>query len=270
MGNDGTFYVSMHFAPGYQGDQSLSVLNPRDLTHQGVFITQGRSLPGSEMFFSLLSSGTREMVAAACNQSSLCLLDPQSPGGTDRKTPLYSTGPMIPTTEGRTRLEDVGISGNPAIWQDTDGTRWIVVPVMGQLNSALNVPTTNGAISNGFLMAFKVQVQNGTPALIPVWASRDLAWPQSPVVANGVVFALSAGEFTRRMTAGPESFEEKPKAGTRATLYALDARTGKELYSSRNLITGPASFTGLTVTTGRVYFGGLDGTLYAFGMYMEH
>ena len=57
---------------------------------------------------------------------------------------------------------------------------------------------------------------------------------------------------------------------TRATLYALDARTGRELYSSRNLITGPAALTGLTVSNGRVYFGGADGTLYAFGMYLEH
>ena len=78
------------------------------------------------------------------------------------------------------------------------------------------------------------------------------------------MFALSAGEFTRT-TAG-----ERPKASTHATLYALDARTGKELYSSRNLVTVPASLTGMTVANGRVYFGGIDGTVYAFGMYLEH
>ena len=63
--------------------------------------------------------------------------------------------------------------------------------------------------------------------------------------------------------------DERPKGSTRATLYALDARTGKELYSSRNLVAGPSALTGLTVANGRVYFGGVDGTLYAFGMHLE-
>ena len=83
-----------------------------------------------------------------------------------------------------------------------------------------------------------------------------------PVIASGVVFALSAGEFNRQI--------QRPKGSTHATLYALDATTGKELYSSRNLVTAPASLTGLTVSNGRVYFGAIDGTFYAFGMYMEH
>jgi outer membrane protein assembly factor BamB len=64
--------------------------------------------------------------------------------------------------------------------------------------------------------------------------------------------------------------DERPKGGTHATLYAIDAQTGMELYSSRNLVTTPAALTGLTVANGRVYFGGIDGSLYAFGMYMEH
>ena len=92
-----------------------------------------------------------------------------------------------------------------------------------------------------------------------------------PVIANGVVFALSAGEFTRQVKAseGITTIDERPKGSTHATLYAFDARTGKELYSSRNQVAVPASLTGLTIANGRVYFGGIDGTLYAFGMYME-
>ena len=86
-------------------------------------------------------------------------------------------------------------------------------------------------------------------------------FPQPPVIANGVVFALSSGEFNRQMN---------PKNGTHATLYALDAATGKELYSSRNLVTSPAALAGMTVANGRVYFGTTDGTFYTFGMYMEH
>ena len=81
-------------------------------------------------------------------------------------------------------------------------------------------------------------------------------------------FALSAGEFTPRVK--DSAIEERAKGSTHATLYALDTATGKELYSSRNLVTAPASLTGLTVANGRVYFGSIDGTFYTFGMYLEH
>ena len=39
------------------------------------------------------------------------------------------------------------------------------------------------------------------------------------------------------------------------SLRLFDAATGKELYSSRNLITAPAALTGITVANGRVYVG---------------
>ena len=58
--------------------------------------------------------------------------------------------------------------------------------------------------------------------------------------------------------------DERPKDATHATLYALDAATGKELYSSGNSITAPAALTGLTFANGRVFFGTTDSTVYAF------
>ena len=69
---------------------------------------------------------------------------------------------------------------------------------------------------------------------------------------------------------GVYTAEEKPKPGARATLYALDAATGKEIWSSKQQITGPASLTGITAVNGRVYFGGVDGVFYCFGIPMEH
>jgi outer membrane protein assembly factor BamB len=122
--------------------------------------------------------------------------------------------------------------------------------VSGAINTQIQFPTANGAAPKGSIVAFKVEERNGEPVLVPAWVSRDIASPLSPVIANGIVFALSSGP--------------------RATLYALDAATGKELYSSRSLVNGPASLAGMTVANGRVYFGTQDGTLYAFGMYMEH
>jgi len=152
-------------------------------------------------------------------------------------------------TDGRIYLLDSGRfsagvgteGGTPdsiSTWEDAAGVRWVLVAISGRGSSA------------GSIASFKVEEQAGRAVLSPGWVSREMNSPVQPVIANGMVFALS--------TAG------------RAILYALDASTGKELYSSRNLVTGPASPTGITVTNGRAYFGGADGTFYAFGMYLEH
>ncbi len=49
-------------------------------------------------------------------------------------------------------------------------------------------------------------------------------------------------------------------------LYALDAQTGEELWSSGDQITSFNHFTSLSVANGRVYIGTFDGMLYAFGV----
>jgi outer membrane protein assembly factor BamB len=56
------------------------------------------------------------------------------------------------------------------------------------------------------------------------------------------------------------------KASTHAVLYALDAETGKELYSSGDQIASFAHFGGLSVANGRVYLGTYDSILYCFGL----
>jgi hypothetical protein len=209
----------------------------------------------------------RELVVSVCSTGRLCLNEPSAVASFN--PPM--TPPLIQPAGGAASMIERGIWGSLSSWQEMDGTRWILAPVTGPLHPELKAPLSNGATPNGSIVAFKVEEQGGRPTLTPAWVSRDLDSPLPPVVANGVVFALSAGEFTRQLktTDGVTTAEERPKSGTRATLYAFDARTGKELWSSKNLVTGPASLTGITVANGRVYFGGLDGTLYAFGMYME-
>jgi len=104
----------------------------------------------------------------------------------------------------------------------------------------------------GSVVAYRLEEDAGKPVLKQAWTSRELTHPVPPVVANGVVFALSNG--------GPDG---------RATLYALDGASGKELWSSGTQVTAPGSETGLTVANGRVYFSTLDGTLWAFGIPLE-
>jgi outer membrane protein assembly factor BamB len=199
-----------------QTDDKLLALSPRDLQ-----LKQSFSIASSSASPLVFTYKDHDLIAAA-GKDGLYLLDSAALG-----TPL-SQAPL----SGQ-------VWGNLSSWEDADGMRWVLAPVSG--------PTGAGSIA-----AFKVEDQNGKPALTPAWVSRDIPSPQPPVIASGVVFALSG------------------KSGTHATLYALDAATGKELYSSRNLATAPAALTGMTVANGRVYFGTTDGTAYAFGMYMEH
>ena len=49
-------------------------------------------------------------------------------------------------------------------------------------------------------------------------------------------------------------------------LYALDAQTGKELWSSGDQITSWNHWSGLSVANGRVYINTFDGNLYCFGI----
>ena len=280
IGNDGTVYVQAGDRK-YNGPNVVYGLTPRELQSKQEFSTR---LPSSDAlvlfdppnFASpvLFSYKDRDLIASECHSERLCLLDPSAGNGRLNATPNTSGIAQIPRNASDA---DVGISGSLSSWQDTDGTRWVLASVLGPPSADLKAATTNGSTPNGFIVAFKVQESAGKPTLTPVWISRDLNSPLPPVITNGVVFALSAGEFTRQVrmvngvtTNSVTTVEERPKGSTRATLYALDARTGKELYSSKNLVNGPASLTGLTVANGRVYFGGLDGTLYAFGMYVEH
>jgi outer membrane protein assembly factor BamB len=74
------------------------------------------------------------------------------------------------------------------------------------------------------------------------------AAPASVAVVNGVVFTAA-----------------------RNTVSALDAATGKQLWTSGNAITSPiSSLGGLAAGGSSVYLGTQDGTLYAFGFQIEH
>src|SRR6187549_131105 len=113
---------------------------------------------------------------------------------------------------------------------------------------------TNGAVTSGTLVAFTVVDQNDTPTLQAQWTSRDLASPVTPVVVNGVVFALASGEAKGR------------GRSSNAVLYAA---TGKELWTSGTTITSPVRGVGPSAGDSQVYVGASDGTLYVFGMPME-
>jgi outer membrane protein assembly factor BamB len=102
--------------------------------------------------------------------------------------------------------------------------------------------------------------------------SRDMNRAEPPVIANGVVYGYGSGEYTEQAYPDRGLFDdsqERIKHSTHAVLYALDAETGKELYSSGDQITSFNHFTGLSVANGRVYIATYDSTLYCFGLAAE-
>jgi outer membrane protein assembly factor BamB len=211
----------------------------------------------------------RELMTTASKECRIFLLDTASIGGDDHRTPLYRT-PLL--CNEMVNFASAGIWGSMATWEDKDGSRWVLSPFWGPKHSGFKAPIEHGEVKYGAIAAFKVEEENGKWQLTPVWISRDMNHAEPPVIANGVVFAYGNGEDTEQAypDVGLDDVAERRIPGSRhAVLYALDAETGKELWSSGDQITSFAHWTGLSVANGRVYLGTYDSNLYCFGIKQE-
>jgi len=212
----------------------------------------------------------RELLVGSGKEGRFFLLDTKSLGGADHRTPLFRSE-LISNEE--VDFAGAGTWGSLATWEDAGGTRWILAPVWGPKHSQATFPITNGEAPHGSIVAFKVEDKDGRPVLTPAWISRDLITPAPPVIANGVVFALGTGEYVRQVNereGGLLQADVRAARSAHAILYALDARTGKELYSSGDAVTSFSHYMSMSIANGRVYFGTYDNTLYCFGFPMEH
>jgi len=193
-------------------------------------------------------------------------MDTESVGGDDHRTPVYRT-PLI--CNEIVDFAEAGIWGSLASWEEPNGTRWVLTPFWGPKHSKFSAPIEHGVVKKGAIAAFKVETVNGKVELVPAWISRDMDQAEPPLIANGVVFAYGSGENTAQ--AFPDvgldfRMERRVPKSTRAVLYALDAQTGKELWSSGNQIATWNHWTGLGMANGRVYINTYDGVLYCFGI----
>jgi outer membrane protein assembly factor BamB len=186
----------------------------------------------------VFTQGGRDVLAITSTDGRLFLLDARSLGGSDHRTPLHVT-PAAGTP---------GSSPGLATWED-DTTRWILA--------------TTGAT----VVAFKTSGEGDTLTAERAWESRPLVSPLAPIIVNGIVFAASSGEFQDGGAA--MGAKERAERSAPAVLYALDAATGKELWTSGTTITSFAR-AGLSAGGGQVYVVTFDNTLYAFGIPMEH
>jgi hypothetical protein len=209
----------------------------------------------------------RELMAASGKECRAYLNDPKAAGGEDHQTPLYRT-PLFCNEE--VDFQDAGSWGALSTWQDPAGTRWVLAPFWGPAHSQFKAPIMNTPpTKEGGVAAFKVAGPAATPTLQPAWVSRDMHRGEPVIIANGMVFGYGSGEETK------QSFPDiglqfnsliRAKKSGHATIYVLDAMTGKELWSSGDTITSFNHFSGITVANGRVYLGTYDGTIWCFGL----
>jgi hypothetical protein len=211
--------------------------------------------------------GTKDVVAAATRDGRVILLDAASLGGADHAKPLAASPPLFAgggaiSAEALSTWTRAAAADSAARPSTSLGTalsnvegRWILVPVSGR---PVGARTTNGAIRNGAVVALRVREVSGTFSLEPDWTSSDLTSPATPIIVNGVVFALSTG---RVVAAG--------RTGSPAVLFAHDGLSGKTLWNSGKVMTSAASAGSFWSALSQVYIGAEDGTVYAFGFLDE-
>jgi outer membrane protein assembly factor BamB len=206
----------------------------------------------------------RDIIVASGKEGRFFLLDSKSMGGADHMTPIYRS-PLISNKNMNFQTE--GTWGSMASWLGKDGTRWVLAPTGGVL--AVPFPVSNGPTPNGGIIAMKLTDNAGKLELVPAWSSRDMLTAEPPAIVNGVVLTVAGGEYTMQANdekGGLFSAEERIKRSVPAKLYALDATTGKELYSSGTQIGSFLHQAGLSVAGNKVIFGTFDGTIYCFGL----
>jgi len=244
FGGDGTVYVSTT-----GGD--LVALEAKTLKVKDV-CRAGQELTSTPVVFPYQE---KTWLAVTTRDGRIHLVDSAAMGAAAAKSAPYSTASDF-------------LPGALATWQDAGGVRWILAPTAGPVAADANLPASNGAVTNGAIVAWKVVERNGAAALEPGWVSRDLVSPLTPLEINGVVFAVSSGEM--RAKDGKPTAAQRAKGSVPAVVYALDAATGKELWNSGKTITSFTHGGGLAGGSGQIYLGTHDGTLYSFGFPIEH
>lgn len=206
----------------------------------------------------------RDVLVASGKEGRYFLLDSKSLGGSNHLTPLFRTELL---SNKNVNFQTEGTWGSLATWEAKDGTRWVLGPTGG--DAAVKFPKSYGPTPHGGIIALRLKEKDGKPELDPAWLSRDMITSEPPVIVNGVVFVLAAGEFTGQANdavGGLFSAADRIQRSVPARLYALDAITGKELYSSGNQVTSFLHQAGLSVADDKVIFGTFDGTIYCFGL----
>ncbi len=275
VGFDGFIYGATGDAPfepaaNEFGDTVLK-LAPRTLELAGYYTPESwqyltrRDLDMGTTTTAIFHWRDRVLTASGGKEGAIYVTDTANMSGPDHHKAAYIS-PRY--TNAAQTFEGQGIWGSMSTWQDGDRT-WLYVPTWGVPTSDARFPTSYGAVKDGSLMAFTVEPgADKQPVLKPAWISANIAVPDPAAIAGGVVFVLGTGENTQQVNQGDihQLLGDREKhSNGHAILHALDARTGRELWSSGDQISGWTHFSGLAVGDGKVFLSTRDGTVYAFG-----
>ncbi len=202
----------------------------------------------------------RVLTAVGGKEGAIYVTDVSRMSGPDHHAAAYIS-PRY--TNAAQTFQGAGIWGLMSVWKDAAGETWLYVPSWGEPTADAQFPKSYGQVKNGSIMAFKVVAgADGNPSLQPGWISCDMVVPDPAAIAGGVLFVLGTGENTQQVNAGDISQiltgRENLNSG-HAILYALDATTGKELWSSGNAMDGWTHFSGLAVGDGKIFATTHDG-----------
>ena len=209
----------------------------------------------------------RVLTAVGGKEGAIYVTDTAAMAGTDHHTAAYIS-PRY--TNVKQTFESNGIWGEMSVWKDAADNTWLYVPSWGVPTEAAKFPMSYGTVKSGSIMAFKVVAgADHKPILQPAWISSDIAVPTPAAIAGGVLFVLGTGENTEQVVNGNigQLIEDRQSRATgHAILYALDARTGKQLWSSGDTMAGWTHFSGLAIGDGKIFATTRDGAIYAFGL----
>jgi outer membrane protein assembly factor BamB len=204
----------------------------------------------------------RHWLISTGKECRLLLSDRDHFGGGDHSTQTVRT-PLVCNDEQWQTTK--GVWGALGEWVDAAGTQWIYMPFWGPVSRTFHAPIEYGRPRTGAVAAFKLR-QDGKVELQPAWLSTNMVNAEEAVIANGIVFTYGSGEPNLR---ADRAWNEPPppdRSTAHATMYALNAETGKELWNSGDAIVATNHFSGMSVANGRAYIGTVDGILYCFGV----
>jgi hypothetical protein len=233
FGSDGTLFAAVGAGTATADGKTNAIvaLDPKTLTLKDWFTQPDAAFVTGPTVFTL---DNREIVAAATKDGRILLLDAASLGGANHATPLQASSRVAGgiAADALATWQELrfaaGAAGAPV--DITAGARWIVAP------------TASGIAS------FTVSDNGGALSVAPGWTASGLTAPATPIVVNGVVFALSTG-----------------RPSSAAALKAYEGTTGKLLWDSQGAMKSPAAAGSFWSAMSQIYVGGTDGTLYAFG-----
>ena len=236
---------------GARHSDSIVALDRETLTPKDWFTAPGADFNATPI---VIRHKDKDLIAATANDGRLYLLDAASLGGSDHKTPLAATPKF--TGPG---------AGTALATFEEEGSRWILATASGTTGDVKFTP--NGPAPTGRVVAFKLVDDGGKWSLAPGWQSRDLTSPLAPIVVNGMVIAVSSGEY--RGTPASLTAAQRAQKSVPAVLYVLDAATGKTMWSSGTRITSFAR-GGLSAGGGQVYLVTYDNHLMPSAFRLEH